>query len=188
VTNHTRYLHHKPAQNAFRARRYAEDGGMNFNLLVTINWKLLSISSFRSTQEFNSLRAKVARAWKYKLSKDLSSPEPMVFIVYHENPNGVPNTHWLMSLPDNSVEWVEEKVRAISTKLYGRHLHENAFHFERNIYAVGQLQKYLSKGMSPATSAKYHVKPVDQGIVYGRRVSMSRSIGRSSRKKTNWRP
>jgi len=187
VTKHTRYLHHKPAQSAFHARRFAEESGMGLNLLVTINWKLLGVSSYRSTQEFNRLRAKVARAWKYELSKEVASPAPMVFLVYHENPNDTPNTHWLVSLPEKKLDWVEVKIQAVVGKLYGTGVPENAVHFQRDIYAVGQLQKYLSKGMSPATSAKYHVNSVDQGIVYGRRISMSRSIGLTSRKKANWK-
>lgn len=175
------------ATNVFHARRFAEDRGDPLNFMVTINWDLLSICETASTKMHRSLRSRVARAWKYEAEKHMSLLGSFDYVEVHENPNGIPNTHWVIRVPLDKRAWFKSKVEKFLKKLVSMsELPSNAVHYTDEIYAGGQLFKYLCEGVSPAYANYFNLRHKDQGTVYGRRSCVSRSIGRTKRKKSAW--
>lgn len=175
------------ATNVFHGRRYAESKGKPLNFMVTINWNLLSVSELKSTATHRDLRRRVARAWKYEAEKHMSVLGTFDYVEVHENPNGIPNTHWVIRVPLDKRVWFKAKVEKFLLKLVGiSELPSKAVHYTDELYAAGQLFKYLCEGVSPAYADYFNLRHKDQGTVYGRRTGVSRSIGRTKRKNSGW--
>ncbi|WP_339078292.1 hypothetical protein QQM41_15045 (plasmid) [Acetobacter sp. AC2005] len=53
----------------------------------------------------------------------------------------------------------------------------------KEIYGVMGVARYCMKGISPIQAGRRHIRPEEQGIVYGKRVAISRSLGKKARAK-----
>ena len=181
----TNYIPCRSATNLFHARRYAEAIGRPLNYMVTINWQLLGVSELQSYDYFQDLKKRFSRAWRYEAQKPANDMGTLDYAVVQEAPQNIPNTHWVVHIEESLEEWFRAKVIKFLSKNFGDVLPEGALHFEQ-VYAGGSLFKYLNKGVSPVYGDYFHLTPVDQGTVYGRRTGTSRSVGITARKRNNW--
>ena len=51
----------------------------------------------------------------------------------------------------------------------------------KEIYGVMGIARYCMKGISPVHAGRRHIRPEEQGIVYGKRVAISRNLGKKAR-------
>jgi len=156
-------------------------------VFVTINFTTLGIADETGAGRlFSLLRTRIKRAWKYQRDGRCLKIGPFDDVGSHENPDGVRHVHWLVRVPAHIRPWFEASVEKQLKKIVGLDDLGPALHF-KDIDAIGTLAKYILKGVRPDLADYFHMEAADQGIVLGRRVFVSRTIGHSARKAASWR-
>ena len=161
------------------------------NLLVTIQWNLTATKQ----DNFQGLRNERFCRWLRTRCKQLGlSVAP--YYIYAREKNHV---HWQVHIPEVLVEEFTDLVSRWVTSLEhkGKGPRKRAENHEpapdgavlvqrvRNSVAV---RKYLLKGIKRADAFRFGIKVVeDQGVVYGRRTGVSRTLGRAAREKAGYR-
>ena len=104
----------------------------------------------------------------------------------HENPdNGPRHVHWVMRVPNGARAELENVIRQRVEKLANFACLGNAIDFT-DVRHAGGVAKYTLKGVHPAFAAHFHMVASDQGVVQGRRITISRSIGFAARQRAGW--
>lgn len=175
------------ALNGFHATRYATGRGRPLNRMVSINFSRLDLDEEACGPLFRELRDRVARAWKYAdaTGAGLGSFD---YILAHENPAARRNVHCAVHVPVEHTDWFDQLVRHRLAKLIGRPLPQGTLDFTE-IKTPGNTTKYILKGVDRRYVQHFHMRDwaSDQGVVSGRRFATSRSIGRTARRRNNWR-
>lgn len=164
---------------------------VSLNLLVTIQWNL----TVTKQDNFRGLRNERFCRWLRTRCKQLGiSVAP--YYIYAREKNHV---HWQVHIPEVLVEEFTDLVSRWVTSLEhkGKGPRKRAENHEpapdgavlvqrvRNSVAV---RKYLLKGIKRADAFRFGIKVVeDQGVVYGRRTGVSRTLGRAAREKAGYR-
>lgn len=175
----------KQAARAFHAVRFANDNGRALNLLITIDLTSLGVSTGEATRTFQNVWSRVSRWWAYQRSKGRAFG-PFDCYAVHENPPGGPrHVHWFVRAPAEARAELERVVRARVEKITGLACLGRAIHF-LDVEKPGGVAKYTLKGIQPAYAAHFHMEAVDQGVIDGRRLAVSRSIGATARARAGW--
>lgn len=178
----------KQAARVFHAVRFATSIGRPLNLLVTIDTSTLGIKDEDASKFVREVWARLTRWWAYQRIKKNRQLGEFAAIVVHENPDGGPrHAHWLMHVPEEARDDVERIIRSRIEKLAGLACLGRAVHFHHDVNAPGKLAKYMLKGVDPDYAAHFHMEAVDQGMVLGRRMTVSRSIGYTARERAGWK-
>ena len=167
------------------------------SLGVDVNWERLCIEGPAAKRLSRILQERVGRFYMARVRRrtpgfaDLSLPQrrhrALAFIGSHENPGGVPNTHWLYHVPEGFQGRFIAKMTATLRKLTGVDDLGRAFH-NQAIDCPGAADKYILKGINPVYAAHFHMTAVDQGFIPGRgRTFVSHSIGWTARKAVGWK-
>lgn len=181
----TTHIGYAPTQNVLHAVRYANDNGRPLNLIATIDLAGLGFSNDNAGPMFRNMWCNLARWWRYqrKKGKEIGSFDG---VAAHENPNDKRNVHWLIHAPNEFRPLIEKAIEKRLRKISKLDCVGDALHFQ-NAYTPGTLAKYMLKGVNPAFANHFYIEPSDQGIVVGRRVTVSRSLGRAERKRQQWK-
>jgi hypothetical protein len=91
----------------------------------------------------------------------------------------------MLHVPEDYRDAVEASIIKFISKYTGEENFGRALHFQR-APAPGTLAKYLCKGITPDDAKDCYIDAEDQGVIYGGRISVSRSLGRSARKAAGW--
>lgn len=176
----------RQAEGAFHAVRYANDNGRAFNLLITINFSDLGISPDEAGAFFRILRQRVTRWWTYERKK--SRPfGAFDALAVHEHPEGGPrHVHWFVRAPEGARLELEAIVCNRLQKLTRLDCLGDAIDFT-DVTHPGGMAKYVLKGVDPAFADYFHMDAIDQGEIIGRRIFVSRSVGRSARENAGWK-
>ena len=182
----TRYINRKQAARGFHAVRFAGEMDRPMNLFITINLTRLGIDRLEAVKFFQNLWGRVSRWYSYQRNRDRPFGA-FAAVAVHECPLGGPHhVHWVMHVPeDSSDSEILDVIYNRLRKLTGLAYVEGAVHL-RDVPTPGSLAKYLMKGMDPNHAANYFVRFVDQGLVFGRRTTVSRAIGPAARKREGW--
>ncbi len=172
------------AEGIFHAVRFANDNGRALNLLVTIDLTQLGFSEQEAGDRFRAIWKSTARWWNYERSKGRQIGSFDAYAV-HENPRDIRHVHWLMHVPrclwDDLPGAIQKRVcKAARLDCLG-----DALHF-LPVTRPGGVTKYALKGVDPFYAPYFHMDAVPQGVVSGRRISVSRSIGRAARQRVGW--
>lgn len=182
----TRSIGPKQAARTFHAVRFANDNGLALNLLVTVDFTTLGIDAEEACRFFQQLWARVGRWWAYRRQKD-ANLGPLACYAVHEHPDGGPrHVHWVLHVPPSYRAAFEAAVIKRAEKLSGLACLGRALHF-RTVNTPGTLAKYTLKGVDPAYAEHFHMEAVDQGVIHGRRLAVSRSIGAAARERAGWK-
>jgi hypothetical protein len=175
----------KQVARAFHAVRFANDNGRPLNLLITIDFTSLGISELEAGAFFRNIWARVGRWWAYQRKKGRSFG-PFDCYAVHEHPEQGPrHVHWFVRAPFGGRAELERVVRARLEKVTGLVCLGRAIHF-LDVERPGGVAKYMLKGVHPSYASHFHMKASDQGLIYGRRLTISRSIGAAARARAGW--
>lgn len=166
--------------------RFANDNGRALNLLVTVDFTTLGVDADKAYQLFQQLWSRVARWWAYRRSKDSGLGAFDCYAV-HEHPDGGPrHVHWFLHVPPTYRAALEAAIIRRVEKLSGLDCLGRAVHF-RDVKHPGGVAKYTLKGVDPAYADHFHMVASDQGVIHGRRLAVSRSIGAAARERAGWK-
>ena len=182
----TSYISVRAAQNFGHGIRYARDINRPFNTAVTINFSQLGFDDAEAGKISAKLIQRV-RQWWWNKKKKCSSEIDRKFIhgIVHENPGSVRNCHWILNIPSDDQDVFRSTVLNRLSKLTGVEAFGDAVQFQP-IYNASGFEKYLLKGIDPKYGKFMHISPKDQGVVLGKRIGMSRAVGRTARRSAKW--
>ena len=175
----------KQAARAFHAVRFANDNGLPLNLMVTIDFTSLGIDADQAGAFFRDTWGRFSRWYAYQRGKGRSFGSFDAYAVHEHPEEGPRHVHWVMRVPDGAREEIERIIRLRVEKLTGLACLGRAIDF-LDVTRPGGIAKYTLKGIQPAFADHFHMVASDQGVVSGRRITISRSIGYAARQRAGW--
>ncbi len=176
------------ASRFFKAAKYSEGRPHSPNLFVTLNLTHTACPPQKASKAVADLCSKFGRWLRYQSKKAVSAGQPALgpptYEVVLEAPGGIHHAHWLVFVPDEVKEifrvtlpkWLEKVAGDITVPV-------GAIHIEP-IREIMALSRYCMKGVDRHHARRCYVRPTDQGVVWGKRVFISRSLGPTARQKT----
>lgn len=161
------------------------------NLSVNIQWNLTQTG----IDNFAALRNQRFCRWLRTRCKQLNI-DVAPYYIYSREKN---HTHWQVHVPaeliEEFIDLVPRWITSLESKGNGpRKRAENHKPAPEGTVQIGPvrnsvaLRKYMLKGINPRDAFRYGIKkPECQGVVYGRRTGVSRTLGRAARKKAGYR-
>lgn len=173
------------ATGVFHAVRFANDNRRALNMLVTVNLDQIGIDEVAAGDGFRAIWKSLARWWNYQRTAKGRALGTFDAYAVHENPDGKRHVHWVMYMPDEAHADIIAAIEKRVCKIAKVDCAGSALHF-LPIEKPGGVAKYTLKGVNPAFAGYFHMRAHDQGIISGRRVAVSRSIGRAARERAGW--
>lgn len=182
----TQHIDWRQARNFLEAIRYSDinlvELGRPLNTFATINFGHIACSPKVVSAIFEKLRENHFVRWQRYGTSDLS-----YYVWVIENSGGHTHVHWVLHLPESLraafdtklAEWLARVAGTITCR-------ESAINIEP-VYNLHGLGRYLLKGMDPRYAARCRVNHVPQGLVYGKRCGISKSLGPASRTRSRLR-
>lgn len=182
----TAQIGHRPATNIFHAVRFANDNGRPLNLMVTINFTDLGLSDHEAGDFFRDARARIARWWTYQRSKNRPFGTFDDVAAHAHPPKGRRHVHWLLHVPNGARYEIEAIIENRIKKMLKLDCLGDAVQI-KDVTNPGTLAKYILRGTDPQYADYFKMNTSDEGIIYGRRVHASRSIGYAGRARAGWK-
>jgi hypothetical protein len=184
-----RKSHHirgRQASKFFKAAKHSESQARSLNLFVTLNLSHTSCPEMMASIAMAEICGKFGRWLRHQSQKARQSGLPgygaPIYETVIENPNGVHHAHWLVHVPNELAELFEKALpKWLSRATGGIIILDGAIKI-KPIITVMALSRYCMKGVDPHHAKRCFVRSKDQGIVWGKRVSISRSLGPKARK------
>ena len=176
----------RAASSFFKGAKHARDHGRPLNQLVTVNlWQTECLAGEASIR-VAMLCAKFTRWLLHQSQKALKQGRPdygpSTYETVIEAPDGHFHVHWTVHVPS--------KLQALFVKTLPRWIEKtcgparsDAVIDVREVETVMALGRYCMKGIDPHQARRYFVEAEDQGVVFGKRVGISRSLGPKARRK-----
>ena len=185
-----RQSHHIPRRAAsrfFKAARHATAHGRAFNLFVTINFTHTACPLIKAAAARTEICAKFTRWLKYQSNKSISKGQngfgPPIYQTVLEAPNDIHHFHWMVHVPNELLELFNKTLKNWVEKVCGDIIKPDGLIHTAPIKTPMALSRYCMKGIEPYQAHRYYVRPINQGIVYGKRVTISRALGARARLK-----
>ena len=182
----SKHISNKQGTAYFAAMKYARAQDEPPNLSVTLNLSCTDCPPGEASIVMQEIVSDRFGRWlRYKSRKAEAAGQlgyPLAYTWVMEAKGGDPHAHWcVLVAPELRAEferklpkWVQSVAGTIRDA--GRCIHI------AEINSIMGLARYCMKGINPHHAAKRHVDPEDQGIVYGKRVGISRSLGKRARR------
>ncbi len=180
------FIKRKPASNLHHATRFAAIIGRPLNQSVAINFAKTSVSEGDVAERFHLLRATRFAPWLRRHPKNKKGCPPTYVWVLEAAGNQI-GAHWAVHIPRGMVREFRRRLPLWIASVAGEPEGPGVMK-ARPIYNITGLKRYMLKGVDPAYGALYRVRPVDQGVVVGRRSGFSRNLGPTVRKEAGYRP
>jgi len=181
----TRHIGWRQARNLREAIYYADKRLVEvrrpLNTFVTINFGHTACSPAVVSAAFEKLRDNHFVRWLRYGTSDLP-----YYVWVIENAGGNTHVHWVLHLPKSLRASFDTKLSEWLARVAGTiTCRESAINIEpvTNLRGLG---RYLMKGMDPRYAPRCGVRHIPQGLVYGKRCGISKSLGPASR--TGLRP
>jgi hypothetical protein len=176
----THYIDWRQARNFRNAIHYADkrlvEFGRPLNTFATINFGHIACPPEAVSAIFEKLRDNHFVRWLRYGTSDLS-----YYVWVIENAGGNTHVHWVLHLPKSLRAAFEIKIAEWLGRVAGTiTCRESAIKIQ-TVTNLRGLGLYLLKGMDPRYAARFGVKHVPQGLVYGKRCGISKSLGPASR-------
>jgi hypothetical protein len=107
----------------------------------------------------------------------LRSDPPMIAVRY-----SYPHVHWAVYVPPGLQRMFKQQLRKWLSDVAGEITCDSAIHV-RDVYRSHGLGRYQMKGLLPQVARRYHVRSEPQGVVFGKRCGVSRSLGPTERRR-----
>jgi len=182
----SRHITGKQATAYFAAMKHARDQVDPPNLSVTLNLSCTDCPPGEASPVMQQLvNDRFGRWLRNKSHKSTKAGGPGHILTYTwvvENKDGIQHVHWCLRLDEKLRSEFEHKlpkwVRSAAGKINDPKRCINI----KDISFVMGLARYCMKGINPQQASRRFVRPENQGVVYGKRVAISRSLGRAARR------
>ncbi len=179
------HIRSRAASRFFKATKHSEEQATPLNRLVTLNLSHTTCPEQAASAAVASLIAKFGR-WLRHQSKKIEAAGrvdfgPPAYSAVLEAPGGINHAHWLVYVPPELEnlfiktlpKWLEKTAGTIVTPVGAIDV--------TPIDTIMALSRYCMKGVEKHHAKRCFVRPVDQGVVWGKRVLISRSLGATAR-------
>lgn len=183
----SRFIGGKQATAYFKAMRYDRDYAKRMNLSITLNFSYTDSDQSDASYAMQRLISdRFSRWFRYQSKKALRLGKepfgPATYTWVAEAKSGR-HFHWCVYMPDELRSAFEERLPKWIADVVGPITDVDGCINIKQVYAVMGLARYCMKGINPIQAGRRHVRPEEQGIVYGKRVAISRSLGKKARQK-----
>ncbi len=179
------HIRSRSASRFFKGAKHAGEHGRPLNLHVTLNLSHTSATSAQASAAAIAMCGKFTRWLNHQSKKALAGGnKPFGRPTYEavvEVPNGLHHVHWLVHVPEALQSLFAAKLPTWLSKVCGEVARPSGAIHVSPIDTVMALGRYCMKGLDPYHARRYWVRPVDQGVVLGKRVIISRSLGPKAR-------
>jgi hypothetical protein len=185
---HTRYINRRQAHNFRHAILYAETRaaaqGRQLNTFVTLNFDHTGCPPERVSKAFEKLRDNHFTRWlRYQSLTRRRDWTPAFYVWSIENHGGDTHVHWIVHIPKPLQAAFSEKLPLWLARIAGAvHCSVSAIKVQP-VKNLRGLDHYLLKGMDPHYAARYRVRHDPQGLVFGKRCGISKSLGPAARQR-----
>lgn len=179
---HTRYINRRQAHNFRHAILYAEQQaaaqGRQLNTFVTLNFDHTDCPPERVSKVFEKLRDNHFTRWlRYQSLRRRPDWTPAYYVWSIENHGGDTHVHWIVHIPKALRAEFREKLPLWLARVAGTvHCSASAINVEP-VTRLRGLERYVLKGMDPHYARRYRVRHDPQGLVFGKRCGISKSLG-----------
>lgn len=186
-----RLSHHisrKAVTTLLHSARTAAAVGRPFNIAICIDTWALGIVAEAADSSFRRMRRQRFARWStYRpRATGIARNGPPVDTWVWEAPCGRHHVHWLLHVaPARQAEFRSKLLKwvaAMAGLSAGAALPHDAVHIADVINAEG-MKLYLAKGVDPHYARLWNIRPVNCGMVIGRRAGSARAVGPSV-----WKP
>jgi hypothetical protein len=177
---HNHHIDRRQARNFMEAIRYADrhlvELGRPLNTFATMNFDHIDCPSERVSAKFEQLRDNHFVRWlRYKAAA------PPYYVWVLENQAGNTHVHWIVHIPKSLRTAFGRKLPEWLARIAGTvRCGESAINV-KSVYDLGGLGRYLLKGMDPSYAARNRIRHEPQGLIYGKRCGVSKSLGPAAR-------
>jgi hypothetical protein len=179
VPRHSFHIDRRQARNLMDAIYYAHtrlvELGRPLNTFVTLNFGHTDCPPEHVSSGFEKLRDNHFVRW---LRHRREVPAHYVWAV--ENSGGDTHVHWVVHIPKSLRAKFDTKLPEWLTRVAGTIRCPEAIKI-KPVWYLPTLLPYLLKGLDPCFTAPYGIKHIPQGLVYGKRCGVSKSLGPASR-------
>ena len=178
----SRHINRRQARNFRYAIMYAETQaaaqGRPLDTFVTLNFDHTDCPPERVSKAFEKLRDNHFTRWlRYQSWARRRDWTPAYYVWSIENHGGDTHVHWIVHIPKPLLAGFREKLPLWLARVAGTvHCSASAIKIQP-VKNLRGLDRYLLKGMDPRVAARYRVRPDPQGIVFGKRCGISKSLG-----------
>ena len=184
----THWLNRRTAANIFHGYDFARSIGMAFNRYVTINLSA-STRTDDGYQTFLKITHKY-RDWFAGIHKRQGLKKcPPVYAYTLENANGMVHVNWAVYIPQALHAEFDHKLEMWVSRAKGSCQPFDIKNKPINMGAYKQYANYFNKGVDPSYVGHFFLQEFasDQGVIHGRRGSVSRAINETARKRANYK-
>lgn len=175
----SKWVNRKPAANLLNAINLAGKLGRPLNQFVTLNFSHTACPAEAVSQQFERLRDNHFGPWLRRNSPSKAAPPSYVWCI--EN-TGACAVHWLVHIPVGRTIDFQKRLPRWLEAVTGDALSHGAINV-RPADRPGGAGKYMLKGIDPQVAELYGIRPVDQGLVHGKRTGFSRCLGPTTRRR-----
>jgi hypothetical protein len=186
IPRKTHYIRSRQASAFFKAAKHAEGHARPLNLFVTVNLTHTACPSHLADKAVRAVCSKFSRWLRYQSQKAIGSGRsgygPPTYGRVIEAPDDLHHVHWLIHVPANLRPAFEKVLPKWVLKATGGITRPKGLIDIQEVNAVMAVSRYCMKGVDPHHAKRCFVRPKPQGIVLGKRVAISRSLGAAARK------
>lgn len=178
----TNHISRKAATTLLHSPRTAAAIGKPFNVVVCISTWVLNIAEETASDCFRQMRRQKFGRWSSYKPRSTGIPRNgcPVDTWEFEAPNGRHHVHWMLHIrPGNRAEFEKKLVKwvkAMAGMSAADELPEGALYIATATNPEGK-KLYMAKGIDPVYGRLWGIRPVDCGLVYGRRAGTALSLG-----------
>lgn len=179
MSSPTSFIKRKAAASLLHSVRTAEAIGRPFNTFVTVSLWHLGLGPEDASRFFRDVRERHFQRWSgYRPRGSLTSRNgPPTYAWVIEAPRDLAHVHWMLHIdPDQERAFAAVLERWIIRRTKITTVPEGTIKIDPIKNAEG-LKLYLAKGIDPHLARLWRIRPVESGLVYGRRVGTSRNLG-----------
>jgi hypothetical protein len=186
IPRRTHYIRSRQASAFFKAAKHAEGHVRPLNLFVTINLSHTSCPSHLVDKAIRAVCSKFSRWLRYQSKKatDTGCPGygPPTYARVIEAPDDLHHVHWLVHVPADLRPAFEKTLPKWVLKATDAITRPEGLINIKEVDTVMAVSRYCMKGVDPHHAKRCFVRPKPQGVVLGKRVAISRSLGPAARK------
>jgi len=181
----SRYISGKQATAYLQAMLHDRENGKKLNLAVTLNFSCTNSPAGSASYAMQRLVSdRFGRWFRYQSQKAIRNGKdpygPAIYTWVAEAKAGK-HFHWCIYMPEELRKEFEKKLPRWISDTVGEIKDLDGCINIKDIYGVMGIARYCMKGISPIQAGRRHIRPEEQGIVYGKRVAISRSLGKKAR-------
>lgn len=185
MTTPTSFIKRKAAASLLHSVRTATAIGRPLNTFVTVSLWRLGLGSEDASRFFRDIRERHFHRWSGYKPRGGAAPRngPPTYAWVIEAPRALVHVHWMLHVqPGQESAFAAVLERWVQRRMGTAHVPDGVIKITQIDNPEG-LKLYFAKGLDPHLARLWRIRPVESGLVHGRRAGTSRNLGPAE-----WRP